>query len=156
MRPGNDSHKKHVFPKACGLICSRAISLDAIDQCDDTLLTFCRWFEQLYGAEMCTPNMHLHLHLKQCLLDYGPACRFWLFGCERINGFLGSVPDNHHSIEIQLMQKFIWAQQVTQLFSLSDDAHLQDLLNNIQPSEGSLNYENFPDLPVPICCLLLI
>lgn len=142
-----------LFVKACGLICSRAICLDAIDQCDDTLLAFCRWFEQLYGAEMCTPNMHLHLHLKQCLLDYGPACSFWLFGCERINGFLGSVPNNHHSIEIQLMRKFICTQQVMQLFSLSDDAHLQDLLNNIQPSEGSLNYENFIDLPVPMLSL---
>ena len=51
------------------------------------------------------------------------------------------------------MRKFICTQQVMQLFSLSEDAHLQDLLNNIQPSEGSLNYENFPDLPVPMLSL---
>ena len=62
--PENHYNCWKLFVKACGLICSRAISLDAIDQCDDTLLTFCRWFEQLYGAEICTPNMHLHLHLK--------------------------------------------------------------------------------------------
>ena len=51
------------------------------------------------------------------------------------------------------MQKFVCTQQVMQLFSLSDDARLQDLLNNIQHSEGSLNYENFPDLPVPMLSL---
>ena len=147
--PENHYNCWKLFVRACSLICSRAITLDAIDQCDDALIAFCRWFEQLYGAEMCTPNMHLHCHLKQCLLDYGPACSFWLFACERMNGYLGSVPTNHHSIEVQLMRKFTCTQQVLQLFSLSDDAHLQDLLKNFQLSKGSLNYEDFPDLPVP-------
>ena len=97
---------------------------------------------------MCTPNMHLHCHLKQCPLDYGPACSFWLFACERMNEHLGSLPTNHHSIEVQLMWKFTCTQQVLQLFSLSDDTHLQDLLKNFQLSKDSLNYEDFPDLPV--------
>jgi len=57
----------------------------------------------LYGAEKCSPNMHLHLHLKQCILDYGTACSFWLFACERTNGFLSSLPNDHHLIEAQLM-----------------------------------------------------
>ena len=74
---------------------------------------------------------------------------FCLFACERMNGYLGSLPTNHHSIEVQLMRKFTCTQQVLQLFSLSDETHLQDLLKNFQLSKGSLNYEDFSDLPVP-------
>ena len=78
-----------LFVKACSLICSRAINIDAINLLDDILFAFCPRFEQLHGAEKCTPNIHMYLHLKQCILDYGPACGFWLFDCEKTNGFLG-------------------------------------------------------------------
>ena len=30
-----------------------------------------------YGDRACTPNMHLYLHLKQCIIDYGPVYSFW-------------------------------------------------------------------------------
>ena len=62
-----------------------------VSTADLLLGAFCRKFEQLYGSEHCTPNMHLHLHLKNCILDHGPAHSFWCFSFERyiwIVGFL--------------------------------------------------------------------
>jgi hypothetical protein len=31
---------------------------------------------ELYGPEMVTPNMHLHLHLKDSIQDFGPIYAF--------------------------------------------------------------------------------
>ena len=56
---------------------------------------------------MITPNMHLHCHLKQSLLDNGPIHNFWLFSFERHNGILDHFRFNNRSIEIQLVQHFI-------------------------------------------------
>ena len=37
------------------------------------LLKFCKCFEEIYGIGKVTPNMHLHTHLLDCVLDYGPV-----------------------------------------------------------------------------------
>ena len=106
----------------------------------------------MYIGELCTPNMHLHCHIQECLVDYGPGCSIWAFACERLNGYLGSVPTNHNSIEVQLMRKFTCTctQQILQLYSMSDDPSLQELLNDFQVLKGSLQYEALPDLPFTI------
>ena len=35
---------------------------------DEKLLEFCRSFEVLYSKERCTPNMHMHMHIKESIL----------------------------------------------------------------------------------------
>ena len=69
-------------------------------------LKFCQAFESLYGKGKVTPNMHLHTHLVDCVLDYGPVYAFWLFSFERYNGILGEFKTNQLSVEIQIMRKF--------------------------------------------------
>lgn len=96
-----------LFVRACCLICNRIITPQTIEQIDQYLVQFCKRFEQLYGAEACTPNMHLHLHLKECLENYGPVHGFWCFGFERFNGFLGRYHTNNQAIEVQIMKKFL-------------------------------------------------
>ena len=54
-----------MYVKACGLVCSKAITLDAVGQCHDYFLAFCKKF----GGELCTPNMYLHCHIQDCLVD---------------------------------------------------------------------------------------
>lgn len=95
-----------LFANACRLVCSRAISQEGISKLDSLLLRFCQKFEELYGASSCTPNLHLHCHLRDCLSDFGSSSSFWAFSFERFNGVLGAVPTNHHAIETQLMRKF--------------------------------------------------
>jgi len=79
------------------------------------LLNFCKGFEQLYGKHRVTPNMHLHTHLVDCILDFGPVYSFWLFSFERYNGIVGDYGTNQKSVEIQLMRKFVSNQLVKDL-----------------------------------------
>ena len=82
------------FVLACRRLCSRYLSVGNAKVADRLLLDFCRMFESLYGDQFVTPNMHLHGHLLDCILDYGPVYSFWLFSFERQNGILGSYKTN--------------------------------------------------------------
>ena len=42
----------------------------------ELILRFCSGFERHYGHEACTANMHMHCHLKDCILDMGPLLYF--------------------------------------------------------------------------------
>ena len=71
------------FVIACQYLCVRALTADDIKIADSYLLRFCRSYQQLYGNDKVTPNMHLHAHLADCLYDFGPIYSFWLFSFER-------------------------------------------------------------------------
>lgn len=122
-------------------MCSKAISVVNVTE---LLVEFCQSVEQIYGKQVCTPNMHLHCHLQACLLDYWPSNAFWLFACERLNGILGCIPTNNHDIEVQMMRKFLSSQQV---LHSSDETMIQELLHPFNSSKGSLQYEELPELP---------
>ena len=107
------------FVLASRILCQKQILCDEIKLADSLLLEFCNQFQLLYGADKVTPNIHLHAHLTDCIVDYGPMSSFWLFSFERFNGILGDEPTNNRSIEVQLMSRF-----------MKDNAHLQ-LLNSI-------------------------
>ena len=83
-----------------------------VDSADLFLLSFCRKCEALYGPGVCTANFHLHLHLKQSILDFGPSHAFWCFAFEHFNGILGSYHTNNRAIEVQLMRRFYQEQAV--------------------------------------------
>src|SRR3954465_6818474 len=46
--------------------------------------------ERTYGPKKITPNLHLCMHLCECMLDYGPLYAFWCYSMERMNGLLGN------------------------------------------------------------------
>ena len=93
-----------LFVLACRALCSREVSLRQI-QLGDALLEFCQRTQHIFGKEVITPNMHMHCHLKSCILDYGPLHSFWVYAFERYNGLLGSMPNNNRSIELQIMRE---------------------------------------------------
>lgn len=102
-------HRDHLqywllFVKACNLLSTRYLKKENILLADQYLQFFCKKYE-VNGKEACTPNMHLHLHLKECLNDYGPLYSFWCYAFERYNGMLGKFPTNNKNIEPQLMRK---------------------------------------------------
>ena len=68
-------------------------------------MKFCISFENLYGNERVTHNMHLHSHLVSCVRQYGPLYSFWLFSFERYNGILGNISKNERNIEILNSQR---------------------------------------------------
>ena len=97
-----------LFVQACIVICHPILTNEAISKIDELLLSFCKTFENLYGKDLCTINIHLHCHLADCLQDYGPAHDTWCFSFERINGILGNTPSNkrHLHIEKTLITRF--------------------------------------------------
>lgn len=95
------------FVLACRALTSKFISSVEIARFDSYIITFCKGVERVYGCSSITPNIHMHCHLSQCVLDYGPVYSFWLFSFERYNGHLGSMPNNSRSIEMQLMRGFL-------------------------------------------------
>ena len=99
--------------KACSLLCTRCLRKEDIQLADQYLHLFCQKYEEVNGKDACTPNMHLHLHLKQCLNDYGPTYAFWCYAFERYNGMLGNFPTNQKSIEPQLIEIMLIAPRVT-------------------------------------------
>ena len=72
------------FVIACQYICNRTINTNNLHVADSYLMKFCKRFEELYGPEKVTPNMHLYGHLKDCIMDMGPVYGFWLFLFERL------------------------------------------------------------------------
>ena len=109
--PTNHLHCWLLFVRACSLLCTRIITMEIIDEADRYLMQFCKQYVLLYGFENCTPNMHLHLHLKECLKDYATVHSFWCFSFKRLNGVLGKYHTNNKMIETQIMRKFLSEQQ---------------------------------------------
>ena len=106
------------FVLACRRLYKRSITEEDIKVADLLLIQFCKRVRKFFGSKFVTPNMHMHLHLPDCLQDFGPLHHaFWLYSFERYNGLLSKQPTNNRSIEVQLIKCF-----------LRDNAHLE-LLN---------------------------
>lgn len=124
------------FVLACRRLCSRNISLGNVKVADFIIVDFCKKFEQLYGEEFVTPNMHLHGHLLDCLFDFGSNYSFWLFSFERENGILGSYPTNRKQIEARIMRRYLkesWAREKqTDMFFDQNVSLLYNELSNFQ------------------------
>ena len=139
--PANHLQCWLLFVRACWLVCTRIISLPVIEEVDHYLVLFCKRFEELYGRASCTPNLHLHLHMKDCLQDYGPVHGFWCYSFERFNGILGRYHTNNRSIEVQLMKKFLRQRDI--LFqALESPTEADDLLEIADNLVGSLHEGN--------------
>jgi hypothetical protein len=127
------------FVIACRLLCQRSLSATDVELADALLLQFCRRVQRMYGSDAITPNMHMHCHLKEVLLDYGPVYGFWLFSYERYNGILQHQPTSNRCIEIQVMRRFIYDNTA---FALQPPTEFGDRLGdlcNLQPRvTGSL------------------
>ena len=133
-----------LFVRACCLLNVRVLSADIVQQADAYLLEFCKHFEFLYGAISCTPNMHLCLHLWECLMDYGPVHAFWCFAFERFNGLLGRYHTNSQAVEVQLMRKFLREQQILSIDTPSEAQDVFNVPNYNSHCSGSL-LESFSD-----------
>ena len=143
------------FVEACQLVCQPIINTYQIVKSHDLLVRFCTTYEQLYGRERCTPNMHMSCHLKDIMLDYGPVHGFWCFSLERYNGVLEAMQKSWINPEKQLMQKFLDLQIVSSIDVSPSAATSSDFatlvraeitaLRNTQKASGSvcqMSYES--------------
>ena len=105
--PSDDFECWRHFILASRILTQMQLSTSDIQLAHALLTQFCKRVQRMYGSSTITPNMHLHCHLKDSLVDYGPVYNFWLFSFERYNGILQNFPSSTRSLEIQLMQRFM-------------------------------------------------
>lgn len=123
------------FVKASIILRQYTIKESDLEVADEHLLKFCQEFQRIYGKEKCTPNMHLHNHLQECILDYGPASTFWAFPFERFNGILESFSKNWMKPEEQILHKLVNFQD---LKNTPPEFSVMKELYSIDDCEGSL------------------
>ena len=97
------------FVLGCKYLCRTTMTVVDLQRADLLLHKFCKQFEALYGTDAVTPNMHLHCHLKDIIIDHGPVHSFWCFSFERYYGIMGSIFTNKRSLELQLMRKLTFS-----------------------------------------------
>ena len=85
--------------------------------------------------------MHLHCHLAECILDFGPSHSFWLFAFERCNGILGKEPNNNPSIELQLTTRFLKDNLSLQFLSASEDSPHTEYFKDIVFNHDHFNID---------------
>ena len=105
--PVQHLHYWQSFVLACHLLCKPCITKTDLLIADCKLLDSLKEYEQINGKMAITPNMHLRLHLKQSVENYGSIYGFWLFSFEHYNGILGSYHTNNKTVEVQIMRKFM-------------------------------------------------
>lgn len=76
-----------MFSFSCSLLCRPFIHQAELLQADQLMLDFCESFEKVFGKEHVTPNMHLHAHLKECIVNLGPVFSFCAFHSKGIMAF---------------------------------------------------------------------
>ncbi len=105
------------FVQANHLLSAPSITRKEIDDAHDLLVEFVKKNVELYGDNFITPNMHLHLHLKQTILDFGPIYSTWLYSFERANGDIKKIDINFkEGLEFTYMERYL------------QHVHLQDYL----------------------------
>lgn len=128
------------FVQASLILSQSSITADDLLVADSKLLEFCKCFENLYGRMACTPNMHLHAHLRQSIVDYGPTSAFWAFPFEHFNGVMGSFIKNWMTPEMQMMKRFISYQNILTCTSDSlQTSEIDKLLQSCVETEGSFS-----------------
>ena len=81
--PDQHLHYWQSFVLACRHLCKPCITKSDLIVSDCKLLHFLREYEKINSELAITPNMHLHLHLKECVENYGSIYGVWLFSFER-------------------------------------------------------------------------
>ena len=97
-----------LFVDACRLLVRTRITYDDIADAHTKLVEFVDETARLYTDAAVTPNMHLHLHLRDVLQDFGPVYSVWLFAFERYNGIVKDADTNQKDcFKLTFMKRFI-------------------------------------------------
>lgn len=103
-----------------------------MDIADRLILKFCKSVETLYGKHVITPNMHLHNHLKEVILDHGPVQAFGVSVSNAWYSIMGSTTTDKRSVELQLMRKLLISRQLKN--TKTPDRYQGDFIDLCSPS----------------------
>ena len=148
--PVEDLELWRLFVLVCYKICSPCVTVQEVQDRHVLLLHFFSTFQEKYGRNRVTPNMHLHTHLKACILDYGPLCSFWLYSFKQFNGMLGSCSTNNRPVQIQIMRHFFQKQDIGDTLLPEQYRHIfQPILDKIRKDQLWTLEEQIP-LPISL------
>ncbi|CAG8570595.1 12994_t:CDS:10 [Ambispora leptoticha] len=138
------------FVTAVSIWSQRIITEAEIEAGHITMMAFLQYSEQIYGKRFCTPNMHLHKHLRECMLDYGPWYSFWCFTYERYNGELGLFSNSNRNMELEVLENFNHQVYIQQIKAKAYHYLPQDFLSSLDliaqmniEKTGTLGHYNF-------------
>ncbi|KAI1782406.1 hypothetical protein LXA43DRAFT_905901 [Ganoderma leucocontextum] len=77
----------------------RSMSPSRVTLFDDNMEAYVKGLRSIYKHTL-VPNHHLSLHLRQCLLLFGPVRGWWSYPFERYNGLLQRLNTNHRTRDI--------------------------------------------------------
>lgn len=86
---------------------------------------YCVAFRNRYKRELTTINNHLHGHLYDCIVDFGPIYSFWCFSFKRYNGIFEHFQTYNRDVAAQLFRRFLTTQAVAE--RMSKYGHYDDL-----------------------------
>ncbi len=78
---------------AVDLATRRTMNAERANAYDTHMVEYLRGLQSLYEVNL-VPNHHLALHLRECLLLFGPTHGWWAFPFERYNGMLQRLKTN--------------------------------------------------------------
>ena len=88
------------FVRACSILVCRILPKVMLEEAHQCFLNMVKLIEKKYGPEKITPNLHLCLHICECITNYRPMYSFWCFSYERMNGLLGKLDTRNLLITI--------------------------------------------------------
>ncbi|CAI2195524.1 15763_t:CDS:2, partial [Funneliformis geosporum] len=137
------------FIRACSILVCRLVSKNDLIEAHQRLIVMVKEIERTYRPKKITSNLHLCIHLCECMLNYGPLYTFWYYSMERMNGLLGLFQNSHKRIESELM-KIIQNNALLDKLTSRDkqNQHFQENLEilKLKDSVRSLStYDEYPD-----------
>ncbi|OAD68281.1 hypothetical protein PHYBLDRAFT_150464 [Phycomyces blakesleeanus NRRL 1555(-)] len=108
------------FVNACRYLAKPSITTVDLFHVHNCLKLFGQGGEDVHDKDFISPNMHLYMHLKEIVLNFGLVYRYWLFSFERYNGQLKNYKTNKRDgFEETFMRKYL------------EDAYKADLAHTI-------------------------
>ncbi|KAG2192672.1 hypothetical protein INT47_009242 [Mucor saturninus] len=149
------------FVDACRLLATPTITFDDLDDAHAHLERFCQKCEELYPAPTLTCNMHLHIHLRETIRDFGPVYGYWLFGFERYNGLLKKIDTNRRDgFESTFMKTFVEdmykGDYVQKMLSCPNQASFRPLLSKLTSSSTTATSSSAPLSHTPFILQLFV
>jgi hypothetical protein len=136
------------------LLLTYSVTVGNVCRAHDAFRQYCVGVEEVWGGSFMKPNHHHLMHLKQCVLDYGPPHVFWVFAFERSNGLLANFHSSNRTVELEMMKRFMQQQTVLNQDHLSvttvalENPHLLPSILSSHNIQSMQLYRQ--DTPLPI------
>jgi hypothetical protein len=103
-----------ILVECVAILLGKNISLAQLVYCERSLKTFVTDFQQLYGKQHMTFNVHQTLHLVQSVKDWGPLWSHSAFVFEAFNAVLLKMIKGTQGVPKQILTTFLLSRAIPQ------------------------------------------